>query len=185
MRRLTLPLCIAVAGLASGLAASSAFASAYGNLSFFTGGGGSAAWAGAPNKHSAVQLSAPSAGDFAGIALNRFSPTAPADAPSFTTSNYAAGSPRLVIEFAGGADLFGYPSQFNAQWEVAHCANVAPNNYTNYATALADLQAGTQTDAGSCGGDVTGVFVVADRSGGNPETDSITSLVYGGTSYIG
>lgn len=185
MRRFTLPLCIAVAALASGLAASSAFASAYGNLSFFAGGGGSAGWTGAPNKHSAVQLSAPSAGDFAGIALNRFSPAAPADAPSFTTSNYAAGSPRLVIEFAGGADLFGYPSQFNSQWEVANCAGVAPNDYTDYATALADRQAGKQTDNSSCAGNVTGVFVVADGSGGNPETDTITSLVYGGTSYIG
>lgn len=184
MRRLTLALTITAAAVVAGLAATSASATAYGNLSFFSGGGGSAAWAGTQNKHSAVQLNVPGAGDYAGIELNRFSATAPADAPTFTTDRYAAGSPRLVIEFAGGANLFGYPSQFDSQWEVAGCTSVAPNNYTNYESALAALGAGTQADGIPCGGDVTAVFVVADGSGG-PETDSITTLVYDGTAYIG
>lgn len=185
MRRLTLALSITAAAVVAGLAATSAFASAYGNLSFFTGGGGSAAWAGTPNKHSAVQLIAPSGG-YAGIQLNHVSTAAPADAPTFTTNNYAAGSPRLVMEFAGGGNLLGYPSQFGSQWEVTSCNSVAPNNYTDYSSALAALQTGTQADGSSCDGNVTSVFVVADdSSGATSETDTITSLVYGGTTYIG
>jgi hypothetical protein len=186
MRRLTLALGIIVAAAVSGLAATSASATAYGNLSFFSGGGGSAAWSGTPNKHSAVQLVAPSGGE-AGIQLNRISTTAPADAPTFTTDNYAAGSPRLIMFFAGGAHLFGYPSQFGSQWEVAGCDSVAAGTYTDYATALGKLQGGTQSDGTtSCGGDVIGVDLVADdSSGATSETDSITSLVYDGTAYIG
>jgi hypothetical protein len=186
MRRLTLALVIAIAAVLSGLAATSAFATAYGNIGFFSGGGGSAAWVTVHgNAHSAVELSAPNSGAYAGIELKHVSATAPADAPSFTTDAYAAGSPRWVIDFAGGAHLFGYPSQFDSQWEVAGCNSVAANNYTDYATALADLQDGTQADGSStCGGSVTAVDVVADGSGG-PETDDITSLVYDGTAYIG
>lgn len=186
MRRLTLALCITAAAVVAGLAATSAFASAYGNLSFFSANGGSAAWAGAPNKHAAVQLYATASGGYGGIQLNHISTTAPASAPTFTTDLYAAGSPRMVIEFAGGANLLGYPSQFNSQWEVAGCSSVAPNNYTDYSTALDALQSGAQADGSACGGNVTAVFVVADDSSGAPsETDSITSLVYDGTAYIG
>jgi hypothetical protein len=183
MRRLTLALGI-TAVVAGGLAAASAFATAYGNLDFFAGGGGTAGWTGTgPSAHSTVRLVVP-AGGYAGISLKHVGATAPSDAPTFTTDAYAAGSPRLVIEFSGGARLFGYPSQFDSLWEVSSCASVPANGYTTYAVALAALQGGSQGDSSACGGDVTAVYVVAD-AGGGPETDDITAFTYDGTAYIG
>ncbi len=47
---------------------------------------------------------------------------APADAPTFTTDNYADGSPGWVILFYGGDELFGYPAQAWPWNEQLGCA---------------------------------------------------------------
>lgn len=179
MKRFVLALSVTVA-VVSGLTVTSAFATGKGTVSLFTGGGGTATWVSTHgNNHSAVLLSLQSAGDYAGITLKHISATAPSVAPTFVTDNYAAGSPRLVMEFAGGGMLFGYPSQFSSQWEVAGTC-VAAGSYTDYTSALAAVQA----DA-TCGGNVIAAYVVADGSGGTPEADTISSLVYDGATYIG
>ena len=157
-----------------GFAVAPAHANAIGHVDFFSGGNGSARWS---HAHATIDLSVPAGGDYAGFSLSHFSSTAPSEAPTLATDNYAAGSPRLVMEFSDGGVLFGYPSPF-AQWEVRNCPGYGGPLYTSYEAALAGL-------GDSCGGDVAAVYVVADASGGAPENDSITSFVYDGTSYVG
>jgi len=165
------------AATAAGFAVAPAHANAIGHIDLFSGDGGTAAWS---HAHATIELTAV-AGGYAGFSLSHFSGTAPSAAPTFATDNYAAGSPRLVMEFSDGGSLFGYPSQFGSQsqWEVRSCPSYAGALYVSYTVALAGL-------GNSCGGDVTAVFVVADDSSGvTEEVDSITSFVYDGTSYIG
>lgn len=160
---------VAAVGHVGRLAAGTAYAEPASNVSFFNGGGGSAGWL---PRHNGIQLSVPVAGAYAGITLHHFDAQLPADAPTFATTAYAAGSPRWVIEFADGSALFGYPLQFGNQWEVRGCPGYTGPMYTTYADAAA-----------SCTGDVTAVYIVADGSGGFPETDTITGIQYGGGNY--
>lgn len=171
MRRFLLLTAVAAAVGVMAAMTSTASATAYGNIVFFTGGDGTANWVVEhADAHSAIQLTAPdqtSYSDYAGFEIRNVGTTAPTVAPTFTTSSYAAGSPRWVIEFAGGAYLWGYPSPFS-QWQVAGCNSVG-FAYTDYATALAALQGGTQSDGSS----------------GTAEYDTITNVTYDGKTYVG
>ena len=151
------------------LAAGTAYAEPASNVSFFNGGGGSANWL---PQHSGIRLNLPTAGAYAGITLHHFGTELPALEPTFVTSAYAAGSPRWVIQFADGSLMFGYPAQFGNQWEVRGCPDYSGPMYTTYAVARA-----------SCSGEVTAVYIVADGSGGTPENDTITDILYGGEDY--
>jgi hypothetical protein len=104
---------------------------------------------------------------------------APATPPSFTTSNYAAGSPRWVLELANGKTLFGYPQQLGgtastsftgAQWEVS-----GTSTYVTYAAAL--------TAAGS--NQVTSAAIVADADQTTGTVDTLTNVQYGGETVSG
>ena len=151
------------------LAAGTAYAEPASNVSFFNGGGGSANWL---PQHSGIRLNLPTAGAYAGITLHHFGTELPALEPTFVTSAYAAGSPRWVIEFANGSLLFGYPAPFS-QWEVRGCAGYSGPMYTTWADASA-----------SCGSsEVTAVYIVADGSGGIPETETITRIQYDNEDY--
>jgi hypothetical protein len=138
-----------------------------------SGTGAHASWNGSDSVK--LTVGSPSSSTFAQVALAHPPALAPATAPSFTTDNYAAGSPRWVIEFSSGCDLFGYPSQFGsttANWQVngaTGCGTTAAQS-TTYALALAA--------AGST--HVTGAYIVADGDQTPGTTDTISAIQYGG-----
>jgi hypothetical protein len=105
------------------------------------------------------------------------------DVPSFTTDNYAAGSPRWVIELGNGDHLFGYPAQLGGtantsftgnQWEADTHSGTALTSplYTTYAAAVAA--------AGGFGETVTSAYVVEDGDQAAGTVDTISHLAYGG-----
>jgi hypothetical protein len=92
-------------------------------------------------------------------------------APTFTTDNYNAGSPRWVIELSNGKNLLGYPAQEGGQWEENWAG--APHPYTTYGQAVAD--------AGGLGQTVKEAFIVADGDQLPGTTDTLSHVSYGGT----
>jgi hypothetical protein len=135
------------------------------------GYGGTATWAGL---HSIALTVGPSTSQtYAQVTINGVSGTdAPATAPALATDNYAAGSPRLVIDFANGYWITGYPSQAGVTggWEAD-----GPGGYykygVDYATALGDVGASHTT--------VSRAYVVADGDQAAGTTDTVT-LTYNG-----
>jgi hypothetical protein len=109
---------------------------------------------------------------------------APADAPTFTTDNYADGSPGWVILFYGGDELFGYPTQAGlgtSNWavlpdlQVAQCHVANPPVDVTYAVALTFIQNSV------CGGDVYLAQIDAEGGLQSPGTsDVITGISYNG-----
>jgi hypothetical protein len=143
-----------------------------------SGTGASAVWNSAGDP---VLTVGSSAGTYAQIQLNSPPSAAPADAPTFATNNYKAGSPRWDIQFADGDYLFGYPSAAGLgtnNWEVMPAATgtchtlTDSSAYTTYTNALAFIQ-----NAG-CGGNVTGVTIVADGDQAAGTSDTITGISY-------
>ena len=137
-----------------------------------SGTGAHASWNGSDSVK--LTVGSPTDTTFAQVALAHPPAVAPLTAPTFTTDNYAAGSPRWVLEFSSGCDLFGYPSQLSttANWQVngaTGCGHTA-DQYTTYALALAA--------AGST--QVTGAYIVADGDQTPGTTDTITAIQYGG-----
>jgi hypothetical protein len=142
-----------------------------------SGTGAHASW----NGPDSVKLTVGSetATTFAEVKLVNPPAVAPVTAPTFTTDNYAAGSPRWVLEFSSGCDLFGYPTGNSTfptgdlnTWSVngaTGCGHtLAP--YTTYALALAA--------AGST--HVTSAYIVADGDQAPGTTDTISDIMYGG-----
>ncbi len=96
---------------------------------------------------------------------------APGIEPSFTTDNYAAGSPRWVIELSNGKSLWGYPPNAHLNgtgfgWTVDN-----GNTYTSYAAAVS---------AAGAGATVTSAFIVADGDQAAGTHDTLTNVQYGG-----
>ena len=138
-----------------------------------SGAGAHASWNGTDSVK--LTVGSPSGSTFAEVKLADPPALAPATAPTFTTDTYAAGSPRWVIEFSSGCDLFGYPSQFGsttANWQVngATGCGTTVGQYTTYTLAVAA--------AGST--HVTGAYIVADGDQTAGTTDTITAIQYGG-----
>jgi hypothetical protein len=136
-----------------------------------SGTGAHASWNG--NDSVKLTVGSPSGSTFAEVKLASPPALAPATAPTFITNNYAAGSPRWVLEFSSGCDLFGYPSQLSttANWQVngTGCGTTAAQ-YTTYALALA---AANSTH-------VTAAYIVADGDQTPGTTDTITAIQYAG-----
>jgi hypothetical protein len=138
-------------------------------ISLFTQGGGGAYWDG----DSAVlhlPAGAPSSAA-AGVELTNPPTTLPSDAPTFTTSAYAAGSPRLAIGLSDGTYIFGFPIQYNNNWSIPGEGD--SNDWAavqHYLTDHSDLT-------------INQVFVVLDTSGGTPVTAQISCLSYGGSTF--
>lgn len=106
-------------------------------------------------------------------------------APTFTTNNYGAGSPHWVIQFADGDSLAGYPSNADlgdTNWSVVPASSGACSGLTlthdTYVNAVAFVQ-----NAG-CGGNVTGVAIVADGNQAAGTSDTITDIVYDGETLV-
>lgn len=92
-------------------------------------------------------------------------------APTLATDNYAAGSPRWVLQLGNGKTLFGYPAQFGSttdNWEV--------NGVSGYFTYDQAVQ-----KAGGYGQVVANAFIVADGDQAAGTTDVVSHVSYGGT----
>lgn len=143
-----------------------------GNIPFTTlaKGTGASAVVNAGNSFS-LTVGAPSASTYAqaGLALPTNS-TLSVVAPRLATNNYAAGSPRWVLQLGNGKTLFGYPAQFGsttANWEV-----VGVSGYTTYAQAVKEV--------GGYGQVVANAFIVADGDQAAGTTDVVSHVSYGG-----
>jgi hypothetical protein len=146
-----------------------------------SGTGASAVWDSAGDP--VLTVGSPSTTTFARMAVNSPSTTAPTAAPGFTTNNYASGSPRWYIQFAGGDSLYGYPAQADlgkGNWAVVtpssgSCSTQKPTStFGSYASMLAFIQ-----NAG-CGGNVSGAGIIADGGQAAGTSDTITSVSYDG-----
>lgn len=129
----------------------------------------------------APQLAIGPAGTYAELAVNlkvlgdHLAPSAP---PAFTTDNYAAGSPRWVIELANGSFIDGYPAQLGGgakadftgdQWAVGNSGT-----YETYAQALA----GANDSLGNV--KVTDAYIVEDADQAPGTVDTLTGVTYDG-----
>lgn len=145
-------------------------------------GNGTAAF----SAHGAPQLDIGSSGTYAQLAVNLGAlgqDVAPSAAPSFTTDNYAAGSPRWVIELANGNFIDGYPQQLGAaakadfsgaQWAVGNSGA-----YESYSAALA----GANDSLGNV--KVTNAYIVEDGDQAAGTTDTLSGVQYGGETVSG
>jgi hypothetical protein len=125
-----------------------------------------------------------STGTYAQMAVSLpSSALAPATPPSFTTDNYAAGSPRWVIELANGSFIDGYPAQLGGtandsftgnQWAVGNSGT-----YESYADALA----GANDPLGNV--QVTNAYVVEDADQAAGTADTLTGVQYNGQTLPG
>lgn len=107
---------------------------------------------------------------------------APVSPPSFTTDNYAAGSPRWYIQLANGFYLFGYPAQLGGtatasftggQWSARGPGGQSTSGYVTYAKALAFADPAGQSF-------VTKAIIVADGDQAAGTRDTLTGVQYGG-----
>jgi hypothetical protein len=141
-----------------------------------SGTGAHASW----NGNDSVKLTVGSpSGTYAQVALANPPATAPATAPSFSTDNYAAGSPRWVIEFSSGCDLFGYPTG-NSTFPAGDLNNWQVNGATGCGTTLAQYTTYALAVAAAGSTRVTGAFIVADGDQAPGTTDTITAIQYDG-----
>ena len=135
-----------------------------------SGAGASAVWNSAGNP---VLTVGSTSGTSAQLKITNAPSAVPVSAPTFTASGFVSGSPHWAIQFADGGLLFGYP-QSGANWQVMPgtgvCATLshAPDTYTNSLTTI--------NNAG-CGGNVTGVSIVAN-GGAAAGSYTISSILY-------
>lgn len=62
----------------------------------------------------------------------------PTAEPTFTTSTYKAGDPRMIIDLSNGKSLWGYPGSSGLNGSDMAWTVDNGNTYTNYATALSN-----------------------------------------------
>jgi hypothetical protein len=145
-----------------------------------SGTGAHASW----NGNDSVKLTVGSpSGTYAQVALANPPATAPATAPSFSTDNYAAGSPRWVIEFSSGCDLFGYPTG-NSTFPAGDLNNWQVNGATGCGTTVAQYTTYALAVAAAGSTRVTGAFIVADGDQAPGTTDTITAIQYDGKGVV-
>ena len=96
----------------------------------------------------------------------------PATEPKFTTSNYASGSPRIVIDLGNGHSLFGYPGTSGLNGTDMAWAVDNGNTYTSYSTAYHKALAYETT--------VKDAYIVEDADQTPGTADTITAFTYGG-----
>jgi len=174
----------AASAAAAGLIALAApAAAATQNISFFTGGNGSAHWAGP--SHSTVALNVPDNGSYAGFNVHRFPAHLPAERPSFSyteTGSPSGGAPRLVFEMSNGDTVIEYAATPVADGTTVNTAGQfdvygGPSGYQYnepYGSVTSEEAAKT----------VTAVFLVSDSyTGAHAET--VTSVDDGGVQLVG
>ncbi|HUY44905.1 MAG TPA: hypothetical protein VMV92_04165 [Streptosporangiaceae bacterium] len=147
------------------------------NISFFTGGSGSAHWL---PQHAAIQIAVPDTSSYAGADLHHILSSLPDDPPSFSfteTGTASGGAPRLVIASANGCyaveyALTPYSDTMTAtQWDLMGTCGFQYN--AGWAGVQAAFTGTTVQDA----------YVVSD-SYTDGHTDTITSLEYNDQNYL-
>lgn len=173
--RLKGALALVVPAIAALLLATGAAADPAPTVTFSSSNDGAAAgWT--QGKGSAIELTlGTSPGSFAVIKLHHVHGAAVSDLaePSFTTSNYAAGSPRYFVELSDGNSLWGYPPNAGLNGGGFAWAVDNGNTYLSWSAAQA-AEAGTT---------VTDAFVIADADQTSGTTDEITGLTFGGIDF--
>jgi hypothetical protein len=162
---------LAVAATASLMLTVGASASPAPTLTFGSShDGASAGWS--QGKGSAIDLTiGTSSGSFAEVRLHQAhgSTVGNLSAPSFTTDNYGAGSPRYFITLDNGDTLWGYPS--NAGLNGGTFAWAIDNGNTYMSWAQVQAAEGIAT--------VTNAYVIADADQPAGTVDRITGLTFG------
>ena len=130
-----------------------------------------------------LTVGTPSSSTYAEITVDSPSTAVPNTAPTFTTSNYAAGSPHWLIQFAAGNELVGYPSSAGLgvdNWSVVP-ASSGPCDISDL-TGKYDTYVGAVTfiQNTGCGGDVTGAAIIANGGQAAGTSDTITDVTYDG-----
>jgi hypothetical protein len=164
-------LALAVPAIAALMLAVGASADPGPNLSFGSSNdGASAAWSN--GKGSAIDLIiGSSSGSFAEAKLHQLHfAVSDLSEPTFTTSNYAAGSPRFFVTLNNGDTLWGYPGLDNGDfgWAI--------NNGNTY-MSWSDVQ------TAEAGATATAAYVIADADQAAGTIDEITGLQFGDNSY--
>jgi hypothetical protein len=137
--------------------------------------GSAAGWACQPGGPIGLTLGTDTSNTFAEIDLTAVGGTA-IDAllePTFTTDNYAAGSPRYYITLDNGHSLWGYPPNSGL-------------NGTDFGWAIDNgntYQSWTDVRSAESGAKVTGASVIADGDQAAGVTDKIGNLQFNGTTY--
>jgi hypothetical protein len=136
--------------------------------------GSAAGWACQPGGPIGLTLGTDSANTFAEIDLLDAAGTDLSTLePTFTTNNYAAGSPRYYITLDNGDSLWGYPPN-------------AGLNGTDFAWAINNgnsYQPWSVVQLAETGRTVTGASVIADGAQDPSTTDKIGNLQFNGTTY--
>jgi hypothetical protein len=139
--------------------------------------GSAAGWACGAGGPIGLTLGTDTSNTFAEIDLIDAGGTAISDltgtGPTFTTNNYAAGSPRYYITLDNGDSLWGYPA--NSELNGTDFA-WAINNGTTY-QPWADVR------SAESGTTVTGASVIADGDQDAGVTDKIGSLQFNGATF--
>lgn len=164
-------LALAVPALAALLLAAGASADPAPTVTFSSSDdGASAGWT--QGKGSAIDLTLGSSpGTFAVVRLHHVHGTAvdSLSEPSFSTNDYAAGSPRYFIELSNGDSLWGYPPDSGLNGSDFAWAIDNGNTYMSWA-AVQEAESGAT---------VTAAYVVADADQAAGTTDEITGLTFG------
>jgi hypothetical protein len=166
---------LAVPAIAVLILAVAASASPSPNISFGSSNdGASAGWS--QGKGSAIDLElGTSAVSFAEITFHHVDgvPVSDLTEPSFTTDNYAAGSPRYFITLSDGNTLWGYPPNSNLNGPDFVWAVDNGNTYESWSAVEASEGSAT----------VTGAFVIADADQAAGTVDQITGLTFRDSSF--
>jgi hypothetical protein len=141
-----------------------------------TADGASAGWTGnVPGSSISLTLGSDSPSTFAQITLHNFEgiPLSDlVDSPSFSTNNYAAGSPRYVIDLSNGDSLWGYPPNSGLNGTDFAWAINNGNSYLPWSDVQTAEASTTIEDA----------VVVADGDQSPGTTDVISALSFDGYS---
>jgi hypothetical protein len=137
--------------------------------------GASAGWSAGPGSPIDLTLGS-SPGTYALVSWHNPTEVSKLAEPTFTTDNYAAGSPRFFITLNDGDTLWGYPpnSGLNGGTDFAW----AINNGNTYLTW-------SQVQAAEGSAHVTSAEVIADGDQAPGTTDAITCLSFNGVTYNG
>lgn len=167
------------APLATLFVVTSASASPSPNVSFSASNdGASAHWSNGKGSAIDLTLGSDSASTFAVVVFHHLpaSAVSATTEPTFSTDNYAAGSPRFFVTLSDGNTLWGYPSN-SGLGSTGSQLMWALNNGNTY-QSWSEVQSSAEAAA-----TVTGADIIADGDQAPGTTDSITDLSFDGIAF--
>ena len=151
------------------------------NISFFTGGAGTAHWAG--SGHGAVTLSVPDNNSYAGFNVHHFPTTLDAGASSFAYSESGSatgGAPRMVFEMSNGDTVIEYAYPVTTDGTTLNTAG----QWDIYGSSYRYNVPADSVTSDEAGATVQSEFMVSDSYTG-AHSEVITSLTENGNILIG